>query len=223
MRSRWRTVIDEKLQFHPDGGGLHASVYLISDQDRFCLIDPSIEPERLPDHFEINTLILTHAHADHFWAVDRYREKEDIPLYIHAADQAQLVDPLTNGARFFGQDFAPQAASHLVHDEDVIPLGETLELLVIATPGHTKGSACFLLRQINDQRPLALITGDTLFRSSMGRTDLPSGSEQEMEMSLRALVALFKTLPDDLPILPGHGPLTTCGRELRYNPFLQAL
>lgn len=220
MRSQFRPVIPDILYFHADGGGEHASVYLITGDTETVLVDPSIEPSRLPEGKEPTKLLLTHAHADHFWAVDRFREDVDLPLYVHSGDEAQLIDPMTNGTVFFGQDFTPKPASHIISDLELISVGDSLELLTIHTPGHTKGCCCFLLRETKDQTSLALITGDTLFRSSMGRTDLPSGSPLEMEHSLAKLRVLLTELPTDLPILPGHGPLTTPERELKYNPFL---
>ena len=93
-----------------------------------------------------------------------------------------------------------------------------LRLTVDHTPGHTRGSVVFR-SATEDQRPF-LIAGDTLFQGSIGRTDLPGGSTEEMMASLRDKIL---TLPDDTAVLPGHGPMTTVGQERESNPFVQGL
>jgi glyoxylase-like metal-dependent hydrolase (beta-lactamase superfamily II) len=84
----------------------------------------------------------------------------------------------------------------------------------MATPGHTRGSVCYLVKDGKDKESV-LVSGDTLFAQSVGRTDLAGGNEEQLMDSLRKLAAL----PDDLPVLPGHGPGTTIGRERKSNPF----
>jgi|LSQX01.1.fsa_nt_gb glyoxylase-like metal-dependent hydrolase (beta-lactamase superfamily II) len=221
MRSGWIPLVDNILFKYPDAGR-HASVYFVRDKDFVCLIDPSVDERHLPEGVVPDMLLLTHAHSDHFWAIDEYRDAMAIPLYLHEADAATLADPLLNGSVLFGRPLVPAPASHLFGDGDSIALGDTLTLKVIHTPGHTPGSSCLLLEQTDGQKPLALITGDTLFPGSIGRTDLAGGDQAQMAESLRALKTLLKSLPADLVLLAGHGPASMCGRELQYNPFLNA-
>jgi glyoxylase-like metal-dependent hydrolase (beta-lactamase superfamily II) len=98
-----------------------------------------------------------------------------------------------------------------VTDEELLSIGK-LEIKVITTPGHTQGSVCYFIQY---GRQSVLFSGDTLFAQSVGRTDLPGGDGVMLLDSLRKLAIL----PDDLPVLPGHGPSTTIGQERQSNPF----
>lgn len=218
MTAPWTPVIPGLL-FHLADAGYHASVYFLMTDDGACLIDPSVSPAELPAEWKPQQLLLTHAHADHAWGVDRFREAAALPLFIHTDDAAALADPHLNGARLFGQHFSPAPASDTFTDGQTLAVGNRLTLGVIHTPGHTQGSCCFLLR--DDRAPLALITGDTLFPGSIGRSDLAGGDPAALQQSLIRLRGVLETLPPDLPLLAGHGPVTSAGRELAYNPFLQ--
>jgi len=156
-------------------------------------------------------ILLTHGHIDHIAAVGAVKEKLQIPLYIGQADQNLLVNPSDFVSTFYSKPVHSPPADFLVTDEQLLTFG-TIALRVLATPGHTLGGVCYL-----DERQGALFCGDTLFYGSVGRTDLPGGSYEQLLESIRTKIL---TLPDEIVCLPGHGPETTVGAERNNNPFL---
>jgi hydroxyacylglutathione hydrolase len=170
-------------------------------------------------------VLLTHGHMDHMWSVTPVCDGDDIPAWIHPEDRFMLADPFKAvgpmGAQlaqmYPGLEFRePRSVEVLADGADLELAG--LRLTVDHTPGHTRGSVVFR-SATEDDRPF-LIAGDTLFQGSIGRTDLPGGSTEEMMASLREKIL---TLPDDTAVLPGHGPMTTVGHERDSNPFVQGL
>jgi hydroxyacylglutathione hydrolase len=165
-------------------------------------------------------VLLTHGHFDHTFSVAPVCGARDIPAYIHPADRAQLVDPWSGiGARrgqsLFGQlEFTePDDVRELVDGGTIALAG--VELTVRLAPGHTPGSVVFDLA--TPDAPL-LFSGDVLFAGSIGRVDLPGGSEAAMVESLRRVVL---PMDDATVVHPGHGESTTIGRERATNPFLR--
>jgi len=156
-------------------------------------------------------ILLTHGHIDHIAAVGAVKEKLQIPLYVGQADQDLLVNPSDFVSTFYDKPVHSPPADFLVTDEQLLTFG-TIALRVLATPGHTPGGVCYL-----DEREGILFCGDTLFYSSVGRTDLPGGSYDQLLESIRTKIL---TLPDEIVCLPGHGPETTVGAERNNNPFL---
>lgn len=170
-------------------------------------------------------VLLTHGHMDHMWSVTPVCDGDDIPAWIHPEDRFMLADPFKAvgpmGAQlaqmYPGLEFRePRSVEVLADGADLELAG--LRLTVDHTPGHTRGSVVFR-SATEDDRPF-LIAGDTLFQGSIGRTDLPGGSTEEMMASLRDKIL---TLPDDTAVLPGHGPMTTVGQERDSNPFVRGL
>jgi len=167
--------------------------------------------------------LLTHGHLDHIWTVAPLAGAHDIPAFIHPADRHLLTDPLAG----FGPDArAAFGGLTLQEPDDVRELadGQVVELagvrlVVDHTPGHTPGHVTFRSEAEGDQ-PGHLLAGDLVFAGSIGRTDLPGGSTPEM---LASLASRFLPLPDEMLVLPGHGPTTTVGRERAGNPFLAGL
>lgn len=217
-----------------------ANQYLISRGTRHYLIDPSHPPEKTTS--ELTLLLATHGHFDHIAAIDQWREGRDLELVISEEDQKLLADPHANCSELFRlpQSFSP---AERLFAGDSFELEEGLELKVYPTPGHTAGSLTFLLTlstaeevvyEDNEghelfsplltlgqrEEAVALFTGDTLFAYSIGRTDLPTGSDQEMTESLRFLKRFLETLPSELPLLPGHGQATTVGVVRESHPYL---
>jgi hydroxyacylglutathione hydrolase len=162
-------------------------------------------------------VLLTHGHLDHIWAVAPLAGAHGIPAWIHPRDRHLLADPLAG----VGPELrAMLPGLQLAEPDDVRELadGEVLDLagvrlVVDHTPGHTPGHVTFRDEQV-------LFAGDLVFAGSIGRTDLPGGSMPEM---LASLAERFLPLPDELQVLPGHGPVTTVGRERASNPFLAGL
>lgn len=167
-------------------------------------------------------VLLTHGHIDHIWSAQKLADTYGCPAYIHPEDRSMLTDPIKGmGPRLaqlavgvlFGE---PRQVVELDRDGDKIQLGG-MTVTVDHTPGHTRGSVTF--RIPNGPVDLAF-TGDTLFKKSIGRTDLEGGSGRDLYTSI---VDKLLTLDDATVVLPGHGPKTTIGAERRTNPFLEGL
>jgi len=167
-------------------------------------------------------VLLTHGHIDHMWSAQKVADTYGCPAYIHPGDRFMLSDPIKGfgprlGQIAFGALFRePKQVIELDRDGDKIDLGDTV-VTVDHTPGHTRGSVVF--RVDGDNAELAF-TGDTLFRQSVGRTDLPGGSGRDL---LGSIVTKLLVLDDDTVVLPGHGEKSTIGFERRANPFLEGL
>lgn len=158
----------------------------------------------------IKMILLTHGHFDHIGALDRIRKEYGCPVFIHSAEANALTNPMINLSALTGSSIVSGEADRLLEDGDRIQLGE-LTLEVLHTPGHTRGGVCFKYDGL-------LFSGDTLFNSGIGRTDLPGGNMAQLEQSIRN--KLF-TLPDDILVLPGHGEPTGIGLEKTLNPFVR--
>jgi hydroxyacylglutathione hydrolase len=167
-------------------------------------------------------VLLTHGHFDHTFSVFPVCQARDVPAYIHPADRGQLADPWSGvgipvGTPLFGTvTFAePDDVKELSDGEKVSLAG--LDVSVRHAPGHSRGSVVFELADGAD--PL-LFSGDVLFAGSIGRVDLPGGSMDDMQASLRSVIW---PLDDATEVHPGHGPSTTIARERATNPYLQGL
>jgi glyoxylase-like metal-dependent hydrolase (beta-lactamase superfamily II) len=176
-------------------------------------------------------VLLTHGHIDHVFSVTPVCGASGVPALIHHDDEYRLENPVSTLAPDLVELFAAQFGHTLTWKEpdDVRTFtdGETvqiagLDVTVRHAPGHTEGSVMFDLDgvpQLQSEEPLSstVLSGDVLFAGSIGRTDLPGGSHEAMMRSLRDVVL---PLPDDVLVLPGHGPATTIGRERATNPYL---
>jgi glyoxylase-like metal-dependent hydrolase (beta-lactamase superfamily II) len=166
---------------------------------------------------KLKALFHTHAHFDHIGCSYEVSQKFEIPLFLHPEDKF-LYDALPTQGMWFGcQVPKPGPLKHFL--EDGMELGiNDLELAkifnVLHTPGHTPGSVCFYSESF-EKAPI-LLTGDTLFKQSIGRTDLPGGDFDRIKKSIKQ--RLF-TLPEETCCLPGHGPETRIYEEKRKNPF----
>lgn len=158
----------------------------------------------------IGQVINTHGHFDHVGANRSLVERFNARLMIHAAD-VPLLERAADTARSYGVrgENSPSPAEFLT-DGMEIAFGRH-RMTVLHTPGHSQGGCCLYL-----EAEKKIITGDTLFADSIGRTDLPGGSHEQLLQSIRS--KLF-TLPDDVTAYPGHGPSTTIGHEKRHNPY----
>ena len=163
-------------------------------------------------------VIATHGHLDHTFSIQAIADGDGIASYIHSADRAFLANPeKLHGPEFTatlsGMNFSePKDVRELRHSQVIDLVGLTFK--TIHAPGHTRGSLMF---EVSNE---ALISGDVLFAGSIGRTDLPTGSAQDMEETLRKRVL---PLSDHLRVLTGHGPETTIAHEKKHNPYLKSL
>ncbi len=167
-------------------------------------------------------VLLTHGHIDHIWSAQKVSDTYGCPTYIHPDDRHMLTDPIQGfGPRLAQLAFAamfrePRQLVELDRDGDKVELGG-ITVTVDHTPGHTKGSVVF---RIADGPAEMVFSGDTLFKQSVGRTDLPGGSGRDL---LGSILTKLLVLDDATVVLPGHGPKTTIGAERRSNPFLEGL
>lgn len=180
------------------------------------IVDPGDSGKRIIDYVENRQLIPkliinTHCHADHVGGVGAVMEHFNIPFLCHKDDEFLLTDPSqVELARYVGLKPPPKNDA-TVTDGEVVDLCDDFSIKVIHTPGHSPGGVSLLA----DGR---LISGDTLFQNSIGRSDLPGGDHETLLASIRE--KLF-VLPDDTVVYPGHGDTTTIGHEKAHNPFLR--
>ena len=187
-------------------GALETNCYVVYDEaSKVCaLVDPGAMPQNILDTLAKNELrlqkiLLTHAHFDHTGALRALHEAfPDVPIYVSAQDTDETRN-LSHGNLVYTDTF-------LDGDEISMP---PLTFRVLATPGHTLGSSCFVCED-------TIFSGDTLFEGCCGRTDLPGGSGAQMMASLKRLAEL----PGDYRVLPGHGDATTLERERRTNDYM---
>ena len=170
-------------------------------------------------------VLLTHGHIDHIWSAQKVADTFGCPVFIHPADRFMLADPINGfgpriGQMIFGALFRePRQVIELDRDSDKLDLGG-IRVVVDHTPGHTRGSVVFRVPDHDAGGSELAFTGDTLFKQSVGRTDLPGGSGRDL---MSSIVTKLLVLDDDTRVLPGHGESSTIGLERRTNPFLQGL
>lgn len=202
-------------------GPLQANCYLLScpDSGATAIIDPGGDPGKIQKAIEENSLkpcciINTHAHPDHTAANAALKAIYRVPLWIHG-DEASMLEQADLVSKVTGISFEPSPApDRLLRDGDELGVG-SLKMRVLHTPGHSPGGICLLLPGEGEGTPV-IFTGDTVFAGSVGRTDLPGGSSQDL---LNSIMSKIITLPGGTRILPGHGPETTVEHERQYNPF----
>jgi hydroxyacylglutathione hydrolase len=159
----------------------------------------------------VKAIIITHAHIDHIGGAAKLKAATGAPVYMNENDQP-LYDQLDVQAGWLGMALPERTSIDVAaRDGDVMKLGAA-EFYVIETPGHTQGSISLWI-----PAETKLVAGDTLFRDSIGRTDLPGGDSRQI---LESIHEKLLTLPEEAVVIPGHGPLTTIGREKERNPFL---
>ena len=197
-------------------GQLENNVYLVMDDKtkKAVLIDatalsPEITETVKKLNAEVEYILLTHGHFDHIMGLSALKKALNTEAVIHK-DDLTISDNLNEYTRLFNiPDSIPPKYEIYIKDGDIIPVGN-MKIKVIHTPGHTEGGVCYL---IDDK----LFSGDTLFRESVGRTDLFGGNFKKLSDSIKN--KLF-TLPDNITVYPGHGSQTTIGHEKKYNELV---
>lgn len=228
------------LAFPAAAFGTNCYVLATGRGQECVVVDPGIGvtdtlSEVLREHrLRPSAVLLTHGHIDHVYSVTPVCGGE-LGAYIHRDDRYRLTDPLASLdpglLAMFEQQFGQAATWREPSDVVSIDGGAHLDLAglgldVLHAPGHTEGSVMFGLDQVPDgvaddtACATTMLTGDVLFAGSIGRTDLPGGSADAMQSSLRNVVL---PLPGDTLVLPGHGPSSTMERERATNPYLQNL
>ncbi len=195
--------------------GVNCYIPYCEETGQALVIDPGDNGDKIlrlteKNKVQITMILLTHGHFDHIGSVKEIKEQTGALVAIHSEDAEMLTDPEKNLSRFVGQESVQSPADILLKDGKELQIG-TMKLTAIHTPGHTPGGLCYLSNEI-------LFTGDTLFEGSVGRTDFPGGSQTILMQSINNKLMV---LDDDLNVYPGHGRVSTLGRERNTNPFLQ--
>ncbi len=196
-------------------GPLETNAYIIGDEEtkRAIVVDPGDEADRIIDLVRekglvVDSIICTHTHFDHVGGIGDIRKATGAEILIHE-DDLQVYETAKSQAAFWGYDIddIPEPDG-FVDEGDNIEVGN-LSFKVMHTPGHSPGGICLYGEGI-------LISGDTIFKGSVGRTDFPGGSVEKLKKSFRHLL----DLPENTKIFSGHGPETTVGMEKKTNFFV---
>lgn len=197
-------------------GMVATNCYLLINKEtkEALLVDPADNALRISTVIEENgcilkAILLTHGHFDHIMALNDLKKKYNVPVYAHEDEEDVLKQSSLNMSGMIGQIYTTQADIYVKDGEHLKLAG--FDVIVLHTPGHTKGGACYYFPEEK-----VLMSGDTLFHCSIGRTDFPTGSMSQLVRSVKE--QLF-VLPDDVQVYPGHDSVTSIGYEKQYNPF----
>ena len=198
-------------------GPIQENCYVIYNEKQALIVDPGADSDLIKTTIaSLNVtpvaVLITHAHYDHIGALEEIRSEYNIPVYISPIEQDWLTDPNLNLSGLTRHDDIPDVvcrpAEFEFNNYDSYTLGD-MTFKVVPTPGHSPGSVSFIFDDF-------VVTGDALFRGSVGRSDLPMGDGARL---LRGIQEELFTLPDSFKAFPGHGPQTTIRREKETNPF----
>ena len=195
--------------------GMYSSnCYILGNEGEGIIIDPGVDPEIIMGNvkklgLKINYIVLTHAHIDHICKMEEIRKETGALVAVHQLDAAALMDARYNGSALFGLSHTFNPADILLKDGDLLETGG-LKYEIIHTPGHSPGGICIKVEN-------SIFTGDTLFRNSIGRTDLGNGDQDELIDSIKKKLLIFS---DETEVYPGHGTSSTIGYEREHNPFI---
>lgn len=198
-------------------GPLETNAYLVADRDtgEALVIDPGGDPGEIlaflaKERLTCRLIINTHGHFDHISGNRALKAATGASLLVHEADVPMLTEAVSHASFFLMRAENSPPPDLLLADQGEVRVGSVL-LRVLHTPGHSPGGITLVA-------PGVAFCGDLVFHGSVGRTDLPGGSERVLLDSIRRRIM---TLPDDTVLYPGHGPETTVGQEKRQNPFFK--
>ena len=179
------------------------------------IVDPAAYSKKLAEFLREEGLkpqavLLTHGHFDHIMGLDALLEEYPVPVYVHGAEKGLIADPKTNLSLTYTNGYVFEDATYVTDGQKITAAGVTFEVLF--TPGHTSGGCCYYAETEN-----MLFSGDTLFRCSVGRSDLPTGDETTL---IRSIKEKLLVLPENTVVYPGHMAATTIQTEKTANPFL---
>ncbi|MCE5315105.1 MAG: MBL fold metallo-hydrolase [Armatimonadota bacterium] len=198
-------------------GMLQVNCYLIWDTPtrKAAIIDPGDDTELIIGaiktlNLDVERVLLTHGHFDHAFRAGEIASHYGVRIGMNALDLPILGQILLMGKPFFNvSEYVPFDVSDFINEGDVITLGGS-KISVLHTPGHSQGGLCYVTES-------GVFCGDTIFAGSVGRSDMPGGSHEQLIESIKTKLMV---LDDTTPLYPGHGPATSVGRERRTNPFL---
>ena len=197
-------------------GSVQTNCYFLyqEENNKIIVVDPADRGEYLYNAFkeaglEVAAILLTHGHFDHIWGCNQLRELAGVQVFAFEDERDLCESAKLNVSEDVGRPYTATVDWYLKDGETVTIEG--IEFKVIWTPGHTQGSCCYYFEKDN-----ILISGDTLFEGSVGRSDLPTGDGKLLSRSLKERLMI---LPDETLVFPGHGNSTTIADEKKYNPF----
>jgi len=196
-------------------GAIASNCYLVwcEETKEAMVIDPGGEGKRIlseiaKEGLQVKYIVNTHGHMDHIAANAVVKEGTGAQLAIHAEDVPLLSDTEMNLSAYMGKEYCAPETDLILHEGEELTAGK-VTLAVLHTPGHSRGS-------ISLKGDGVIFSGDTLFADSVGRTDFPGGSYEELVTSIKNKIL---TCGDHFIVYPGHGPATTVGHERVHNPF----
>ncbi|MGQ4225419.1 MBL fold metallo-hydrolase [Enterococcus mundtii] len=200
-------------------GTIEENCYLVYNDEALLIIDPGADAEMIQEQIKKTqqqpvAILLTHTHYDHIGAVEALRNTYDIPVYVSPLEQEWLGDPILNLSglgRHDDMDNIIVSPAEYEFEMKQYRLGN-MSFEVVPTPGHSAGSVSFIFDDF-------LISGDALFKGSIGRTDLYTGN---LEQLLYSITTQLFVLPNEFVVYPGHGEPTTIEHEKKTNPFFNA-
>jgi len=203
-------------------GMIQTNVYFLHREDSgdTIVVDPADYGRELCQELSrqglsVKAILLTHGHFDHMLGAEALKEASGAPIYASALEKELLLDPELNTSNQIGRSCRIKADHYLIDGESVTAAGITLKM--ISTPGHTEGSCCYYITAEESGGDPILLSGDTLFEESVGRTDLPTGDTYDLTESIRTKLYV---LPDNTKVYSGHTGPTTIGHEKKYNYFV---
>ncbi len=195
------------------------NTYILNEKDEALIIDPGahfkeIELYLKENNLKLNGVLLTHGHFDHLYSINKVVDVYKCPVYIYNKERDFLFDPNLNLSSSLNRPITlnNKEVVKILEEDSIITLGKE-KITILHTPGHTRGSICYKYKRF-------LFSGDTLFKGTIGRYDLPTSSKADLQRSLKKIVTACK---DNTVVYPGHGHFTTIITEKHENPFLEHL